>query len=848
MDERKKMVYDAISKIPKPLKDIFVESQKPNLPIDLETVEEAYAYEKGEVSGVKKLLPSGQPFLEIVKKKKKYETSESESVVFPQECLDLMNLKTDILPDQDTLNSLLKLEDTPIPTIIEDNKTAHDKFSPDHSMQISLSLHGKDFERLDCSVEDADHVVVDVPKCFADKMYRVEDVYENQLEYGYCDLGNGINNKNKADAYETNLLEMLEIGKENELEKFESIHHAVVSNPKHSITKQDVILNENQTNDVNDNIVANEAIKNRAIHDEGFDKEEVNTHNSLATNVTQINYERGDAVLISRLRARRVDKNNAVTKTIQQSMSNENFRVSWENLQKDKGNKDLRQADDDVKINHDQINKNKNRKTVYEIKCEENTDQEKMKELEKRARKEKYSHEKYLSLNRSGGVLTCRLCNDMLEVTKPLQIINVGYFEKYVRSSDEVDYDDDKVNNTYICLSGTHLKYVNKIWEPVDNSTLKAQFDIDYLGVTLKEECYKQYSVGNNITCLFILPCRNRRSKWLVRQTPVLYPRTEKYGRRNHFKLIDDCFDKNPVLVDCDQVQLKFELILDNDCSASQKTRIKFLKISKVTTPSKFTLGTTNTTTKNIKKNIAWNITNFRKRPTVDCHSKLREVLTDSFKRIYITPLHCIISRIVKLIDNRIRYCQELVADDSAYSRIGWFIKNNLCTCFINLFNIGLRSESKLVSLFGKIAPFSVWRIIKDFTQTYDSENFHQEKYIFESIDNNSNLPTSDMKFRYYICDLLNRSRENQVQLLVLWFHLFILEKAKLKKYYKPNSFWRLKSSWEFDEFYIENIITPLRQLQNLPFKLQLNFEYKCPKNEIHVNQGIDQEFIYLFE
>ena len=63
--------------------------------------EEAYAYEKGEVSGIKKLLPSGQPFLEIVKKEKKYETSESESNVFPQECLDLMNLKTDILLDQD---------------------------------------------------------------------------------------------------------------------------------------------------------------------------------------------------------------------------------------------------------------------------------------------------------------------------------------------------------------------------------------------------------------------------------------------------------------------------------------------------------------------------------------------------------------------------------------------------------------------------------------------------------------------------------------------------------------------------------------------------------------------------
>lgn len=842
MDERKKMVYDAINKIPKPLKDVFAKSQKSNLPTDFSTVEEAYAYEKGKISGIKKLLPSGQPFLEIVKKEKKYETSESESVVFPQECLDLMNLKTDILPDQDILNSLLKLEDTPIPTIIEENKIAHDKPSPDYSMQISLSLHEKGIERLDCSVEDSDHIVV--LKCSADKMSRVEDAYENHLESGFCDLGNGTNNKKKKNASETNLFEMLEIGKENELRKFKSIHQAVASNPKHSITKQHVTFNENQANDVNDNIVITEVIKNRAIHEEGFDKEEVNIHSSLTTNVTQIDYEQ--IKIKNRLRAREVDKNNTVTKKNQKSISNENFRVSWGNHQKGEGKSDLRQADDDEKTNHDQINKN--RKTVCEIKCQENTDQEKKKELEKRARKEKYSHEKYLSLKRPGGVLTCRLCNDMSEAIKPMQIINVGYFEKYVRSGDEADYLDDKVNKTYICLSGTHLKYVNKIWKPVDNSKLKTEYDIDYIGITLKEECYKQYAIGNNITCLFIPSCRNRHSKWLVKQTPVSYTRTDKSEGRNHFKLIDDCFNKNPVLVDCDQVQLKSEKILDNDCYVSQETRSKLLRVNKVSAPVKFTFGTTNITTKTIKENIAWNIIHFRKRTTDDYHGKLREVLTDSFKRVYITPLHCIICQIVKLIDKRVRYSQELVADDSEYSRIGWLIKNNLCTCFVNLFNLGLRSKSKLASLFGKIAPFSVWSIVKDFTQTYDSENFHQEKYIFASIDNNSNLPTSDMKFRYYICELLNRSRENKMQLLVLWFHLFILQKAKLKKYYKPNSFWRLKSSWEFDEFYIENIITPLRRLQNSPFKLHLNFEYRYLKNKVHLNQGTDQEFIYLFE
>ena len=848
MDERKKMVYDAIRKIPKPLNDVIAESQKSNLPIDFGTVEEAYAYEKGEISGVKKLLPSGQPFLEIIKKKKNYETSESDSVVFPQECLDLVNLKTNILHDQDTLNSLLKLGDKPIPTVIEDSKTADDTPSPDHSMQINLNLHKKDFKSLDCSVEDADHVVVDVPKYYADKMYGAEDAYENHLESVYYDLGNGISNKNKENGYEANLLEMSEISKESELRKFGSAHHTVASNPKDSFTKQVVTLNENQTNDVNNNIVIMEVIKNRAIHDERFGKKEVNTRINLAINVTQMDYLGGVAIPHCSLRARGVNKNNAVTKEIQQSMSNEGFRVSLEKLQKDKENRDLREVDDGVKINHYQINNSKNSKTVYEIKCKENADKEKMKELENRARKEKYSPEKCLSLKRPGGALTCTLCNDMSYATKPLQIINVGYFEKYVRSGDEVDYVDDKVNNTYICLSGTHLKYVNKIWEPVDNSALHTEFDIDYPGVTLKEECYKQYPIGNNITCLFIPPSRNRRSKWLVRQTPVSYTHTEKYSGRNHFKFIDDCFDKNPVLVNCDQVQLKSELILDNECYVSQTAGIELLKVSKATAPVKFTLCTTNATTKNIKKNIAWSVTPFRMRPTVDCDGKLKEVLTDSFKRVYITPLHYIISQIVKLIDNRVRYCQESVADDSEYSRIGWFIKNNLCTCFVNLLNTGLRSESKLVSLFGKIAPFTVWRIVKDFTQTYDSENFHQEKYIFKSIDNNSNLPTSDMKFRYYFCDLLNRSRENKVELLVLWFHQFILEKAKLKKYYKPNSFWRLKNCWEFDEFYIENIIAPLRQLQNLPFKLHLNFEYKYLKNEIHVNQGKDQEFIYLFE
>ena len=850
MDQRKKVVYDTINKTAKPLDEIIAESQQASLPIDFETVEEAYAYEKGEISGEKKVLPSGQPCFEIAspKKEAEYEFPGTETVVFPEENWDLVNLKPNIMHNQDILNSLLKVEKTPNHVVTEESLTAvaNDTSSSKHSDVAAPSLHAEILESLNPSVEDIDHN-------FLDKFVDDKEVPQIDSENDNYDMEAEVSDKSKNNEFQINPLDIWETNRENESERSELISHIAAC-----ITTRDIA--ETESDEANDNVL-NEKAEDEVNCDEAVGKKQDNKWNNVAIQMTQNNDASDGLTLISAVKIQGEEKNDPVcsmtSNEIQKNISTADFNVSLHNIRNDKEKTDFSRADIDLEydepgeeeINHNEINNSSNRVTVYEISCEESTDQEIKQEFEIRAGKsnENSLADKSAISKKAGRIFRCKLCNSMSESTKPLQIINVGDFEKYVKASDVDDDVYNTPNDTYICLSGTHLKYVNSNWEPADNCKLSREFDVDSLDEALAGECYKRYEIENNITCMFIPPSRKRRSKWLVKQGPVLYTHSVTSRSMSDFKFIEESFDQNPVLEDSDHVEQNLEASLDNGADTSDGKKLPTM--NEITLPFKTILNNVNTTTKNITNNFARKFAPFGNNQIIDYHGKLDQKLElESFKRVYITPLHQTISQLSKFFENKTRHCQELVADDSKNPSIGWFIRNNLCTCFANLINIGLISDSKLSTLFGKVKPLSVWYIVKDFTHTFDSEDFRYEKDIFKSIDDCSYLPSDDMKFRYYICDLLNRSREQKVQLLVLWFHQFVLNKDKLKKYYEPNSFWRFKDNYEFDEFYNENIIAPLKQLQKWPFKLHLNFEYKYHNKEGHLDHDVDQEFIYSFE
>ena len=856
MDQRKKVVYDAINKTAKPLHEVIAESQQASLPIDFETVEEAYAYEKGEISGEKKVLPSGQPCFEIASppKKEEDECSGTETVVFQD--LDPVNLKPNIMPNQDILDSLLKVEDTPNHVVTEESLTdaVNDTSSSKYPNVAARSLHAEILESLNPSDEDIDHD-------FLDKFVDDKEVPQADSENDNYDVKTEVSDKSKDNEFQINPLDIWETDRENEIEKSELISHIAASFAKWDIASDDVTLNEAKSGDANNNVVLNEKAENEANCDEAVGKKQDNKCNNIAMQVTQHNDASDGVTLVSAEQIQGEEENDGVcsvkSNEIQKNISTVGLNVSLQNIPTGKEKTDFSRADDDLEndelseeeLNHDEINNSRDRVTVYEISCEESTDQEIKQEFEIRTGKsnENSFADKFSISKKAGRIFRCKLCNNMSESTKPLQIINVGDFEKYVKASDVDDDVYNTPNNTYICLSGTHLKYVNNNWEPADNCKLSREFDIDSLDEALAGECYKRYEIENNITCMFIPPSRKRRSKWLVKQGPALYAHRVTSRSLRDFKFIDESFDQNPVLEDSDHVEQNLEASLDNYADISDGR--KFPTMNEVTLPIKTILNNVNVTTKNITNNFARKFAPFGNNQIIDYHGKLDQKLElESFKRVYITPLHHTISRLSKVFENKTRHCQELVADDSKNRSIGWFIRNNLCTCFVNLINIGLISDNKLSTLFGKVRPLSTWYIVKDFTHTFDSEDFRYEKDIFKSIDDCSYLPSDDMKFRYYICDLLNRSREQNVQLLVLWFHQFLLNKDKLKKYYEPNSFWQFKDNYEFDEFYNENIIAPLKQLQKWPFKLHLNFEYKYLKKEEDLNHDVDEEFIYSFE
>lgn len=853
MDQRKKVVYDAINKTAKPLDEIIAESQWASLPIDFETVEEAYAYEKGEISGEKKVLPSGQQCFEITspKKEAEYEFSRTETVVFPEENLDPVNLKPNMMHNQDVLNSLLKIEETPNHLVTDESLTA---VADDTPFSIAApSLHAELLKSFDPSVGDIDHGVLD--KSVDDK--EVPQIDSENYNY---DMETEVSDKNKDNELQINPLDIWETDRENEIEKFELISHIAASIATRDIASGDVTLNEAESDEANNNVLLNEKAENEANCDEAVGKNQNNKCNNVAMHMTQYNDAPDGLTLISALQIHEEEKNDLVcsvtSNKIQKTISTAGLNVSLQNIPNNKEKTDFSRADVDLQydesseeeINHDEINST-NRVTVYEVSCEESTDQEIKQEFEIRAGKfiENSFIDKFAKSKKANRIFGCKLCNNMSESTKPLQIINVGDFEKYIKASDVDDDVYNTPNNTYICLSGTHLKYVNNNWEPADNCKLSREFDVDSLDEALAGECYKRYEIENNITCMFIPPSRKRRSKWLVKQGPALYNHRVTSKGMSDFKFIDESFDQNPVLEDSDYVEQNLEASLDNGADISDGRKMPTM--NEITSPIKTILNSVNTTTKNISNNFAKKFAPFGNNQTIDYHGKLDQKLElESFKRVYIAPLHHTISQLSKVFKNKTRHCQELVADDSKNPSIGWFIRNNLCTCFVNLINIGLINDNKLITLFGKVRPLSVWYIVKDFTYTFDCEDFRYEKDIFKSIDDCSYLPNDDMKFRYYICDLLNRSREQKVQLLVLWFHQFVLNKDKLKKYYEPNSFWCFKDNYEFDEFYNENIIAPLKQLQKWPFKLHLNFEYKYLKKEGHLNHDVDEEFIYSFE
>jgi len=206
------------------------------------------------------------------------------------------------------------------------------------------------------------------------------------------------------------------------------------------------------------------------------------------------------------------------------------------------------------------------------------------------------------------------------------------------------------------------------------------------------------------------------------------------------------------------------------------------------------------------------------------------EKLTTNFRASYIDPLQVTIGNIQKFFitddeDCSSRFTNEpgtldgaqhvLSGDDTKAPDIGWIVRNQFCNAMAKLLSFGASNHNT-----------SLWCIVKEVSLAYKRPVFHS---IVKDIEINDYFLLNDnMKFRFFVCQLLNSStkqNERMDKLLVTWFQQFPSDHEIMRRFYKESSFWTLcLVDSRLNEFYQE-IVESLRKLNSYHFRLHVYFE-----------------------
>lgn len=445
----------------------------------------------------------------------------------------------------------------------------------------------------------------------------------------------------------------------------------------------------------------------------------------------------------------------------------------------------------------------------------------------------------------------CESCSKLQ--TKPLQIKSKESMKRLMN--------DETKRETYICLTGTHFRYQNRKWNLTDDCEIKTNKESENSQDGSRSV---RFNIGNGFICTLIPKGVNRTAHWLIKKTVnnTVGENTATNSSSNetdlcknssqYVKKTTSCPNENDTnsftttsnSIPCiDGLLMTSHKLTSSEVTSSETTSSR-MTLSKTTTPKAMKTKIFNnviSTMRDAKNNIdtkqmqeiAKNTkTLFLKSVWVTkdkistTFSKNDEIDFDiiEFRRIHIKPLQFAIVNICCKFENESKIVQRVLADDRQTSEIGWLVRMEFSSVIANLLRTGLSDISIAASVKSLILyknnPLTLWYIVKDFSQTFRTFDFNG---IIHVIEESKYLINEDMKFRFFICELLNSDHDSD-KLIVTWFQSFRSEMSKLALYYDKSSFWRLKYYEHFSSVFDE-IIFCLSQLNGIPFRLHDSFE-----------------------
>ena len=376
-------------------------------------------------------------------------------------------------------------------------------------------------------------------------------------------------------------------------------------------------------------------------------------------------------------------------------------------------------------------------------------------------------------------ILQCEKCENCS--LRPLCVKNPQKMKVILSENSQSDIP----RHTYLCLSGTHLYYNDGHWLPWDSSSIS-------LSSESSDSKKLNFELGKEIVCKWVQESRSTLHRWEVVRFSEKSLKKESCPVENHnIKKLDKNFSNNQ----CLEVSLE---------EAFQHRRRYHKQHSFYPSESGALMSRINDFKTDAQKKV----------------KAIRDVCSESKSASYFVDLiGAVILSICEVFDPFLDSERQIIGDDLKTPRIGWLIRQDLCSAFKSFFTEGFRVENQLLkSFFSRVKP-AFWSFIGEVSAANEVV-----VSIIKNIESSALFRDDDARFRAFLCQLIVRKcYQKKEMLLVVWLEK-IPSMEIIKNYYAPDSFWRRADCDEF-RCCFEKLIDTTKRLNKYPFQLSLDFE-----------------------
>lgn len=376
---------------------------------------------------------------------------------------------------------------------------------------------------------------------------------------------------------------------------------------------------------------------------------------------------------------------------------------------------------------------------------------------------------------------------------------------------------DINPTNNYICLSGFHLRYGDgdKSW------ILEDETEVLYDGDNNTNENHEIVLNAGGLVFIWVYGDEMRPDYWLIKRAINSQGMDTDQKKKNHNLLKYESLSELLVGEKKDTT---------SDCSVNviKRTKQELVKTIKGATSKTFSLT----------KLPQFLNEDPKEENTVKHVDTTAPLTVEAYRQMYINPL----KKAASDIWNHFEYSNEetrQLGDDAETPVIGWLVRGPLCQAIADLLSHRVAKKPSLFkTMFGD--RLTLWTLVCDMTLSFNMERFSQ---IVAFVSANKNLRDDEMKFRFFICELLNRKSINCLdnsnngldesknldnsnsldKPLITWFRCLKRQDGKLVQYYDETAFMCMHESKMLDLY--EELVQGLMLLNGKQFFLHDYFE-----------------------